>query len=300
MTAPRSDVFATETPPEPAGAETHWLTGTGGVRLFASARLPPTAPPVGIVFIVGGGEVRTAEPYPGFVSALHRAGFGTATVHPRGSGYSGGTRGDVTDYALVVGDLAQGAGWARGLVPASTPLFLFGHSVGGALALELAARWMRPSGVVLVNPAFRLRRSPGMGPSWSDYARYAWYAVFRRAAPVVDMNRSPSLVVDPDDRAEAEAMQRDPLVVRRFSLRYMLGQRRVMARSASNARHTDTPILLVQGTRDSLVDPAGHDEILTAAPNPDRERLVATGGAHGASAVETAADDIVTWLLRHR
>jgi hypothetical protein len=41
--------------------------------------------------------------------------------------------------------------------------------------------------------------------------------ILRPSALTVDMNRRPSAIAHPGDRAEAEAMQADPLVVRYFS-----------------------------------------------------------------------------------
>jgi hypothetical protein len=60
------------------------------------------------------------------------------------------------------------------------------------------------------------------------------------------MNRSPSDVRDPSDRAETEAMQRDPLVVRYLSLRYVIAQKRIMDRCAVNA-HAGAPRLALSG-----------------------------------------------------
>lgn len=284
----------THSPIEPPAANASWLAGTGDVRLYASAPWPDVTP-IGVLYFVLGPEIGSAEPYPRFTSAARASGFVTATVHPRGSGYSDGTRGDIDDYARILADLELGMAWARQLRP-TAPLFLFGHSVGAALALALAARSPRVAGLVLVNPAYRLLRSRGMAPSWTDYVAYAWNYVVRPSALTVDMNRAPSDVRDPSDRAEAEAMQRDPLVVRYFSLRYLLAQKRVMNRCPANARATRAPLLLVQGARDALVDPRGHDDILAAAGTTDTTRLIARDGAHGATAVETVADDILAWL----
>jgi hypothetical protein len=82
-------------------------------------------------------------------------------------------------------------------------------------------------GVVLVNPAWKLNYAKGMGPTLCDYIVYAVNYLLRPSALTVDMNRSPSEVAFAPDREEAQAMQRDPLVVRYFSLRYLLTQRKL-------------------------------------------------------------------------
>lgn len=110
----------------------------------------------------------------------------------------------------------------------SPRVFLLGASGGGAFALELAAH---PSasglaGLVLVNPAWRLRSTPGMTPTLGDYLTYAANAVFRPSALTVDMNSKPEGVEFEPDRVEGLALQADPFVVRYFSMRYLTQQAR--------------------------------------------------------------------------
>lgn len=92
-------------------------------------------------------------------------------------------------------------------------------------------------------------------------------------------------------------MQRDPLTVRYFSMRFLLGQKAVMDRCPANAAKVRAPLLLVEGAHDGLVDRRGTDEIFAAAGAADKARLVAREGGHGASAVETEVGAIVQWLL---
>lgn len=267
-----------------------------GVRLHVRI-VPPVGPVRGVVDFVVGPEVGAREPYPRFTEALRDAGFGTVTVHPRGAGLSAGRRGDVDDPRAILDDVASGLVQAERAFPGA-PVFLFGHSAGGALALQLAATTPAGvAGVVLVNPAFRLIYGEGMGPSLGDQARFAFDAIFRRSAPTVDLNANPEAIRDPADRAEALALRDDPTVVHRFSLRHLLGQRRVMRACAKNAAHTTAPLLLVQGARDALVDPRGNDEILAASASIDAVRLVAPEGAHGATSVETMVEPLLEWLV---
>jgi alpha-beta hydrolase superfamily lysophospholipase len=281
-------------PPLDSGAG--WIEGEGSVRLFTSTRVP-TAPVRGVVWLVVGPEIGSAPLYPRLTGALTAGGFVVTTVHPRGAGYSGGDRGDVEDHALVLSDYARLREHLRARFPGA-PLFLLGHSAGGPLALEVAAR--APEGIrglVLVNPAYKLNDSEGMGPSVGDYFVYAVRYLCTPDEPAVDMNTRPSAVRFPEDRAEALAMQRDPLVVRYFSMRYLFAQKTIMDRAARNAAALDTPLLLIEGGHDALVDPRGNDELLRAARAGDRRKLIAPEGGHGSSAVETQVEPIVAWLL---
>ena len=94
-------------------------------------------------------------------------------------------------------------------------------------------------------------------------------------------------------------MQSDPLVVRYFSMRYLLAQQQVMQRCATNAASTSAPLLLLQGEQDLMVDPRGNDEILAAVRSRDSTKLVVAGGGHGSSSVETMVEPIVGWLRAH-
>lgn len=127
----------TEAPLEPPdGSE--WIEGQGGVRLFASTVLPKTEP-VGVVNIVVHPEIGRAPLYPKLVAALRDAGFAVPVAHPRGTGYSSGTRGDLDDFKLFLADHRQALAHVRArFFP--KPVFLMCHSAGAAFALELAAK----------------------------------------------------------------------------------------------------------------------------------------------------------------
>lgn len=250
-----------------------------------------------MVWFVLGPETHGRPPYARLSAALHQNGFATAVVHARGTGFSDGLRGDVENYALVLSDLRL---FHERLAEQFACIFLFVQSVGAALALEVAASASTsPAGLVLVNPAWKLTYAKGMGPSLADYLTYSANYVFRPSALTVDMNRSPSSAAFLPDRKEAEAMQRDPLVVRYFSLRYLLAERKVMNRCPQNAALIQAPLLLVQGAHDALVDPASFDVLLGAARVADKRKFVAPDGGHGSSAVETMVLPLLEWVTSH-
>lgn len=283
-------------PPIAPPATAEIVTAEGGEKLYTLVEASEGAR--GVVWYVLGPESGSAPLYPRFTKALHEAGLATAVLHPRGTGYSTGLRGDIEEYKLFLGDYEAFLGRLRERF-AGKPVFLLGHSAGAAFALHVAATAKSaPAGVVLVNPAYKMSSAEGMGPSFGDYLVYAANYVFRSSAITVDMNSRPSAVKDDLDRAEALAMQADPLVVRYFSMRYLFAQKEVMDRCAVNIAGAASPILIVQGGRDALVDPRGNDELLAAAGSADKQKLLAPQGGHGQSAVETMIEPLVGWLSK--
>lgn len=281
------------TPPLPPPADAEWLDAGSGQRLFTQLSGPADAGAT--VWFVLGPEISASPLYPSFTAALHEAGLATAVFHPRGAGYSDGLRGDTDDFPAVLADYRRFLDELTRRAPG--PLFLFGHSAGAAFALETAATSTVPlAGVVLVNPAFKLKASEGMTPSFGDYLVFAGNMVFRPAALTVDMNSRPDVIAFAPDREEGRALQSDPLVVRYFSMRQLLAQKQVMDRCAENIARVDAPLLLIEGAHDALVDPKGNDELLARARNPDKGRLVAPDGGHGSSAVESFVPQLMEWI----
>ncbi|MBL8923951.1 MAG: alpha/beta fold hydrolase [Myxococcaceae bacterium] len=275
----------------PPGAE--WLDAGSGQRLFSTLSGPADAGTT--VWFVLGPEISSAPLYPSLTAALHEAGIATAVFHPRGAGYSDGLRGDTDDFEAVLADYRRFLDELARRAPGA--LFLFGHSAGAAFALEAAATTSVPlAGVVLVNPAFKLKAGEGMTPSFGDYLVFAGNMVFRPAALTVDMNSRPDAIAFAPDRDEGRALQADPLVVRYFSMRQLLAQKQVMDRCADNAARVTAPLLLIEGAHDALVDPTGNVELLARAKTRDKVRLVAPDGGHGSSAVESMVSELMEWI----
>lgn len=268
-----------------------------GLRL-AIEELEPEGEPRAVLLVVSGVTGVNPEAERPMTERLRGAGCAVLTLEPRGTGRSEGRRGDVRDFERYMRDFDLAAAHARARFPRA-PIVLFGHSMGGAFALELAARAPGGfAGVVLVNPAYKYRAAPGMTPRFRDYVRYALCYLFARGRPVVDMGGDPALIRNASDREEAEARRRDGRIVPLQSMRTMIGAKRIMDRSAANAARIDAPLLLVEGALDELIDPQGSREIYEAWKGRDRERFVAQDAGHGRRAVLEAMEAIIDWLER--
>ena len=288
------------------------ITARDGVLLRGHA-WEPADPARGIQLLVPGVTGLDARMETPVTEPLAAAGFAVYALVPRGTGESGGPRGYAGNASLILDDLGRFAAWGReragalggpsaSVTPAAPstgaglPVFLFGHSMGGTFALALAAEMESPpAGLVLVNPAYKYLPLKGATPGFRDYLRFAVHWIFAPRKPVVDMGGDPSLLEDPDDRAEAVERKASPAVQGLQSMASMSAARKIMVAAPRNAGRLTVPGLILEGTRDLLIDPAGTDEI-AAAWGGGRVERIRVDGAHGRSSTLAGMDAILAWL----
>ena len=222
--------------------------------------------------------------------APHRRSTSAAPVPaPEAGARESGAPGGSTAAAAAA---ETGGGTTAGL-----PVFLLGHSMGGTFALALSAEMETPpAGLVLVNPAYKYRPLKGATPDFGDYLRFAACWIFAPRKPVVDMGGDPSLLEDPDDRAEAVERKASQAVQGLQSMASMTAARKIMTAAPRNAARLSVPGLIVEGKRDLLIDPAGTDEIAAAWGGRDVERI-RVDGAHGRSSTLAGMHVILAWLM---
>ncbi len=142
-------------------------------------------------------------------------------IHPRGTGYSEGKRGDNSDLSDFIGDYAEIIKRDTYYRDSNRKIILFGHSMSCAIALNVAGEMQKTDGLILVNPPYKLKSAKGMTPGFGDYLKYIGYYIFAPHVPVVNMAGDPSIIENEADRRESEIRINDPLLVKYFSMRYM-------------------------------------------------------------------------------
>jgi alpha-beta hydrolase superfamily lysophospholipase len=281
------------TVPTPSSGPGHgWHYASDGTRLYERV-FPSAVPRRGVVLYVAGITGLGGDEQPEFVAALVARGFEVRFLHPRGTGYSDGPRGDIADLDRYLEDYRE---YARAAAPAGTPVVLVGHSMGGVFAMRVAASLPQTAGLVLINPTHRYAASPGSSPTFLQYVAYAACMVFVPGNRVVDMGGRPEAITDPKDRAEAIRRRGDPLVVRWFSMRAMLAAKQIMDGAPADAGRCRCPLLLVDGDADQIVDRSGHATLLNAYAGTDKARLTVPGGGHGYATVLEALPRIAAWV----
>lgn len=129
--------------------EANELTAGDGHKIFVRSVLPESPRAMMLVFH---GLAEHSGYYGGAMEALGAAGVAVLAPDLRGHGYSGGLPGDVQAGDRLLEDAALVLGEARRSLP-EIPLFVFGHSFGGQLALLYVLRHQQEvCGLILSAP----------------------------------------------------------------------------------------------------------------------------------------------------
>jgi alpha-beta hydrolase superfamily lysophospholipase len=182
----------------------------------------------------------------------------------RGHGRSPGPRGYVRRYDELIGDLRSAVRWVREHRP-GVPVFVLGHSNGGQTALRLALT--DPglmAGLIVSNPASRLALRV---PWWKLMLGRLLY----RVAPRVTLHgslRPEQLTRDPGQYAERFG---DPLRHDRVSAPLFFGMVEGGEKLAEEVKRLKTPLLLLLGTADPIIDPKATKEVFENAGSSDKQ-----------------------------
>jgi acylglycerol lipase len=224
------------------------------------------------------GLAEHARRYDAFALRLNAAGIELIAADLRGHGKSPGERvwiKSFDDYLLDTDALLNAADT---IAPLKIPLFLMGHSMGGAIAALYAAERLPESGrklagLILSSAALK---PPADAPRW----KLKLGGLISRLMP-----HFPALTIDPATLSRAhgvvEANRRDPLVHHRpiparTAAQIVAAMRRIAARRTS----IDLPLFVFHGTIDALTNPDGSREFEANTGSTDTTLLILEGSYH--------------------
>lgn len=223
-------------------------------------RWQPAAPKAVVVLVHGLGE--HGGRYAHVAEALMAAGCAVYALDHRGHGKSGGPRALIDRFAHAVDDIDYLVELARREHPRK-PLFLLGHSMGGALSLSHALKHPgKLYALILSGPAVALDGAPPwMGP----VARFLSAVAPRLGMFSVD----PSLVSrDPDAVADYE---RDPFNAHGKVPARTLGEIvRFVGALPAALPGLQLPLLALHGEDDKLAGVAGSRLVVERAGGRDK------------------------------
>jgi alpha-beta hydrolase superfamily lysophospholipase len=243
-----------------------------------------------VVFIISGitGINHTKEK--DIIELLSNKENRVVVIHPRGTGYSGGKRGDIiNDYAeIILQDKDYGSSQHK--------VFLFGHSISTLVLIAAVEDLNNVAGAILINPPYIQKKAKGMSPGFWEYIKYAWYYLFAKHKPIVNMAGDSSKIENEEDRRDAEEKLNDALLVKYFSLHYMSEVRKLIQSTLDYCQKADYPLLLIYGMKDAIVDKEGCDLIYKSWKHENKEYRLIENGSHGKSTVIQAKEIITKWI----
>lgn len=270
--------------------ETGSITTADGLTLFTRSYLPDTVAQAAV--IVSHGYAEHSGRYKAFAETLAAHGYAVYALDHRGHGQSEGVRASVRVFDEYVDDLARFIDRVRETRP-HPPRFLFGHSMGALVALQLVLEQPeKVEGLVLTGSY--LENAVKLSPPLLRAAK-----TVSRLAPELPVQ---SLDTDALARDEAvvEAYRSDPLVYH-GKVRARLGYE--MLRSGpyvlQRAASIDLPVLLQHGGADRMAAPAGTQAVFEALGSGDKTLKVYDGAYHeilNDYGKEQVIADILAWL----
>jgi acylglycerol lipase len=251
--------------------------------------------PGGVVVLVHGLHEHGGR-YRAVAERLAAAGYASYTVDHPGHGRSPGPRGNIDSMAATVDGVAALTRLAGEGHP-GVPLFVYGHSLGGLIALQYLTG----------TPDRRIRGGVISAPALDTGAANG---VQKVVAPVLS-RVLPNLGVLALD---AETISRDPQVVAEYRADPLNHLGKVRARTGSEMmltvlgmpqrlRSLTLPLFVLHGGADRLVPTAASEMVPAHAGSTDLVRTVYAGlyhEPHNEPEKEQVLDDVVAWLDAHR
>ncbi len=259
-----------------------WLVMRSGVKRLYRMWWPAATAPRVIVAIVHGLGDHSGR-YTPLAAKFVSTGIGVLAIDLQGQGLSPGWHGCISSYDDLLNEVSGLVQFARGgsaldqlasdHLPqsdvairlndwehdASRTVCLYGHSMGGNLALNSVIRNVaHPDRVIASAPMLRAVHPPA--PVIVKLARVLMKVAphFRLTAPV----RKEWLTHIP---VEKEAYVKDPLIHRRVSLRLGAALMDSGVWAIENAEHLKTPCLIVHGSEDAITDPHASQQFASRA-----------------------------------
>lgn len=234
-----------------------------------------------------------ADRYAGFAAALTRKGYTVHALDLRGHGDSEGDRVWVERFDLYLEDLGRLMAKVQ-LGEAGKPVFLFGHSMGGAI-VTLYTLTEKPKLAGLITSAGALKRD-------APAALVGTVKFFSAVAPRLAVFELDDTKFSRDPKV-VEAMKTDPLIYdAKAPARTAAEVVGAIDRIREKASTLETPLYAMHGTADVVTPPAGSAELVEAAASKDKTLKSWEGLYHDLlhePEQQQVVDALVAWLDAH-
>lgn len=266
------------------------LTTPDGLRLFTQSWLPTGEARAHVLIVHGYAE--HSSRYQHLAAFLNIHGVAVHSFDLRGHGQSEGLRAYVDRFELYLKDLTAVLDRVR-VNAAKKPVFLFGHSMGGAIVTMYAiTRQPKINGVILSGPALKV--SEDISPLLQSVS-----SILSKVAPKLKTIK-----------LDATAISRDPEVVKKYQEDPLVYTGPTYARTGAEllaaAKFIQprmelfrVPALIMHGTADRLTDPMGSKQLYQRANIEDKELKLWEGLYHelvNEPEKKEVMDTILAWI----
>jgi acylglycerol lipase len=264
-----------------------------GLQLFYREWLPDAEARAVVAVIHGYGD--HSGRYGDLAAHLTGGGYAVCAYDLRGHGRSHGPRGYVAHFSDYVEDTRTFLDLVHERLPRKR-VILFGHSLGGLVALNYAEE--NPGEVpalVLSSPFLKMRLKI---PGWRmRFVRVA--AAVTPSSPIANPLSGEMLSRDPEQAAAYDA---DPLVHHVATAGWAGEVLQAQARAQQCAQAVSCPLLVIYSADDPIADPAATDQFGVAATIQDKTVLRYEGYRHETFndlGKEVVLGELDAWLRTH-
>lgn len=272
--------------------ESGHFVSNDGVQLFYQLWRPRDKEKGALCVAHGLGE--HSGRYANLVNKLVPAGWSVFALDHRGHGKSQGKRGHVDSFSQYINDLDVFIDIIK--TKSKSPLFLFGHSMGGLIALSYAI--LHPDKIKgVVSSAAALKIAVEV-PKWKSTLGKIMSKIF----PTLAMNNEIDPYMLSHDADVVDAYKNDPLVHSKVSARWFTEFVAQIEWVNKNAHKLNVPCLILQGGEDKLVHPDGSRQFFENVHISDKEFKFYPGLYHeliNELRKDEPLSDIASWLDEH-
>jgi alpha-beta hydrolase superfamily lysophospholipase len=207
-----------------------------------------------------------------------------------GHGKTTGKRGHNPSFEAVLESVTKTIEKAKELFQ-NKPVFLYGHSMGGNVVINYAIRKKHTlKGIIATSPFLKLAFQP-------PKIKLALGKILQKIAPSITMGNELDANDISRESIEVNKYINDPLVHAKISPNFSLTFIETGQWAIDNAAALKTPMLLLHGTNDKIIDYKGSQEF---ANNSSKASLkLYEGGYHELQndlCKEEMLQDVVNWL----